>query len=94
MSRDFNNSVIEQIYDDFDYRKTDFDVVLEDSVKDLEPVLEEVKKSRNKCEVSDEMTAFITDCGDKIALGFSEASPTKRKELAPKLAQIYSRQYL
>lgn len=90
MSRDFNNSAIEQVYDDFDYRKADFDVALEDAVKDLEPVVEEAKKSRNKREVSDEMTAFIADFGDKIALGFNEASSAKRKELAPKLAQIYS----
>jgi len=90
MNRDFNNSVIEQVYDDFNYRKADFDVALEDAVKDLEPILEQSKKSRNKYEVSDELTALIEDFGEKIALGFAESSPAKRKELAPKLAQIYS----
>lgn len=90
MERDFNNSRIEQVYDDFNYRKTDFDVALEDAVKDLEPVVEQAQKIKNKRETSDEITALLEDFGDRIAEGFASSSFAKRREVAPKLAQIYS----
>ncbi|MBQ8482140.1 MAG: hypothetical protein IJ532_06370 [Alphaproteobacteria bacterium] len=88
MNRDFNNAEIEQVYDDFNSRTTDFDVALEDGIKDLTQVISEVKNKRDGYAVSDEISELFNDCRDKIALGFNETTSANRKQWAPQLANI------
>ena len=90
MTRDFNNSTIEQVYDDFHNRRADFDVALDDGIKDLTQVISEVKNKRDGYTVSDELSALFEACRDKIAVGFNEGSSANRKQWAPQLANIFT----
>lgn len=90
MIRDFDNSQIEQVYDDFHNRKADFDVALDDGIKDLTQVISKVKNKRDGIAVSDELSAFFEDCRDKIAIGFNETTSANRKQWAPQLANIFT----
>ena len=94
-----DNSVIEQIYDDFKYGKSNFDVALKDACQDLSEHMSEAKANAKKQHkrfsqfeetksLSDSISSWLAEFSDKIAQGFNESSPKSRQELTPKLADI------
>lgn len=96
---DFINSKVEQVYDDFQYGKSGFDAILSTAVGDLKEAVNKAKDNAKKQHkryfqfdetktLSDELTTWLKDFGDKISQGFNEASPKTIGETAPEFAGV------
>lgn len=86
MSSDFNNSEIEQVYDDFAHHKGDYDDLMVDALKDINSV--NINNDRDEAAFSDDITALMKEHGAKFGKALATASAANRAEWAPKLAKI------
>ena len=88
MQHDFTSAEVERVYDDFNYRKANFDDLMPDALQDLDTALKSVKNRRDGFAVSNDISTLLEQNANKFSLALNSASAANRAEWAPKLAEI------
>jgi tetratricopeptide (TPR) repeat protein len=67
MAYNFNNSKIEQVYEDFANRSKDFESYMDLAFEDIGAAFDEAKDKNEKAKISDDVTYLMSACNDKFA---------------------------
>lgn len=91
MSDEFNFAEVGTVADDFAARKEQYDVLMEDAVKDLTNAIKNVKSGRDASALSDDITGLMEEHGEKFGMALGSADKADREKWVPELTGILTK---
>lgn len=91
MNDEFNFAEVTAVADDFAAHKGEYDVLMENALKDLTDAIKSVKSGRDASALSDDIAALMEEHGAKFGKALGSAKKEEREKWIPELTGIMTK---